>query len=90
MTDLKEIADYISKDSIKYAKILVKGLKKRTIILKTNPLSGQKIDFFNDDTIRQLTEGSYIIVYKIINDKRIDILTVHHSARDLGKRKLDP
>jgi toxin ParE1/3/4 len=89
LIDLKEIAHYISKDSVKYAKIQVKRLKNRTSILKNNPLTGQILDFFNDDNIRQLTEGSYLMIYKIINESRIDILTVHHAARNLGKRKLD-
>ncbi len=39
VSDLKEIADYISKDSIKYAKIQVKRLKKRTIILREPEMS---------------------------------------------------
>ncbi|MBW3466263.1 type II toxin-antitoxin system RelE/ParE family toxin [Arthrospiribacter ruber] len=77
-----------SKDSVKYARFQVKRLKTRNDILKTNPFSGQTTDFFNDKTIRQLTEGSYIIIYKIINESRIDILTVHHTARNLNKRNL--
>jgi len=38
--------------------------------------------------IRELIEGNYRIIYLIINDERIDILTVHHSARDLTRRKI--
>ncbi len=39
--DLKTIYDYISRDSIKYAKIQVIRLKTRTKILKTLPFSGK-------------------------------------------------
>lgn len=88
--DLKEIFDYIGKDSKKYAKIQVQKIKQKTQVLKENPFSGQKIDFFNQSEIRQLAIGSYIIIYKIIDIARVDILSIHHSARDLNKRKLLP
>lgn len=88
--DLKEISEHIGKDSKKYAKIQVQKIKQRTQVLKENPSIGQKIDFFNQSEIRQLTIGSYIIIYKIIDISRVDILSIHHSARDLNKRKLLP
>jgi len=31
--------------------------------------------------LRELIRGSYRIVYRIVDKDRIDILTVHHSAR---------
>jgi len=36
-----------------------------------------------DESIRELILGSYRIIYKIVSQERIDILTVHHSARML-------
>ena len=87
--DLKEIANFISRDSKKYAEIQIQRIKQRTQILKENPFSGQILDFFNQSEIRQLIVGSYIIIYKIKSDKRVDILTVHHSSRDLSRRKLN-
>ena len=71
--DLKEIAKYISRDSLSYAKIQIKRIKHRTNILKQNPFSGQKMDFFNNPEIRQLVTGNYIIIYKIKSETRIDI-----------------
>ncbi|MGY6743828.1 MAG: type II toxin-antitoxin system RelE/ParE family toxin [Cecembia sp.] len=88
VTDLKEIAEYIKKDSVTYARLQVNRLRSKPTILKTNPYSGQKLDFLNDENIRMLTEGSYLIIYKIIDINRIDILTVHHAARDLSRRNL--
>ena len=43
---------------------------------------------YNDENYRELIEGNYRIVYKIVNKYLIDILTVHHAARDLSKRDL--
>ena len=89
VSDLKEIAIYISRDSKKYAKIQVQRIKKRTLILKSNPYSGQILTLLNQADIRQLVIGSYIIIYKILGDTTIDILTVHHSSRELESRKLE-
>lgn len=86
--DLKNIFDYISKDSIKYAKIQVIRIKTRTKILKTLPFSGKMVPEYNDERFRELIEGNYRIIYKIVDDSIVDILTVHHSARDLSKRKI--
>ncbi len=87
--DLKGIYDYISRDSIKYAKIQVIRLRNRTNILKIYPLSGKLIPEYNDLRYRELEEGSYRIIYKIVNKNQIDILTIHHSKRNLFLRKIE-
>ena len=80
--DLKDIVEYISKDSKRYAKLQVTRLKTRTRILKTQTRSGKIVSEINRENIRELIEGSYRIIYKIVEDNQIDILTIHHSARD--------
>ncbi|MDD4245566.1 MAG: type II toxin-antitoxin system RelE/ParE family toxin [Dysgonamonadaceae bacterium] len=87
--DLKNIAEYISKDSKLYAKLQITRLKTRTRILKTQPRSGKIVPEINIDNIRELTEGSCRIIYKIVENNQIDILTIHHSARDLTRRKTE-
>ncbi|RLD37463.1 MAG: type II toxin-antitoxin system RelE/ParE family toxin [Bacteroidetes bacterium] len=87
--DLKDIAEYISKDSKRYAKLQVTRLKTRTRILKTQTRSGKIVPEINQENIRELIEGSYRIIYKIVEDNQIDILTIHHSARDLTRRKIE-
>jgi addiction module RelE/StbE family toxin len=86
--DLKAIAEYISRDSKRYAKLQVIRLKDQTRILKTQVRSGKIVPEINKENIRELIEGSYRIIYKIVKDNRIDILTIHHSARDLTRRKI--
>ena len=88
VSDLKEIAEYIKKDSVNYTRLQVNRLKSKPTILKTNPYSDQKLDFLNDENTRLLTEGSYLIIYKIIDKSSIYILTVHHAARDLIRRNI--
>lgn len=87
--DLKNIAEQISKDSKLYAKLQITRLKTRTRILKTQTRSGKIVPEINIDNIRELTEGSYRIIYKIVENNKTDILTIHHSARDLTRRKTE-
>ena len=86
--DLLYIFEYISIDSKKYAKRQIVRIKARSQILKTNPRVGKLVLELTENDFRELIEGNYRIIYKILNDKHVDILTVHHSARDLRRRKI--
>ena len=79
--NLADIGEYIGKDNIKYAKIVVKNLFASTNILKRHPRIGRMVPEFNNPNIRELIRGSYRIVYKLVDTKHIDIITVHHAAR---------
>ena len=86
--DLKSIAEYIAKDSKKYARFQILRIRQRTKILNSQIYSGKIVPEMDIQNIRELIEGNYRIIYLIINEERIDILTIHHSARDLTKRKI--
>jgi len=86
--DLKDISDYISKDSTKYAKLQIIRIKHRTQIVKQQIRVGKPVPEFQNEKIRELLEGRYRIIYKIISEEQVDILTVHHSSRDLSKRRI--
>jgi addiction module RelE/StbE family toxin len=81
LQDLNDIGEYISKDSIKYAEITVNELFDSVDILENHPRAGVMVPEFNVDYLRQINRGNYRVVYQIINEFRIDILTVHNSAR---------
>jgi len=87
-SDLKQIADYISLNSKRYAKLQVLRIKSKTHILRTHILIGKVVREIENENIRELIEGRYRIIYKVISKTQIDILTVHHTARDLTKRKI--
>ncbi len=63
-------------------------LNNRTKILKTQIRSGKIVSEINRENIRELIEGNYRIIYKIVKNNQVDILTIHHSARDLTRRKI--
>ena len=79
--DLKNIFDYIARDSKKYAYHQTKKLQEKTKILKDNPNLGRKVPELDKDDIRELIEGNYRIIYKILSKDQIDIISVFHSAR---------
>ncbi|QLE01453.1 type II toxin-antitoxin system RelE/ParE family toxin [Galbibacter sp. BG1] len=86
--DIKNIASYIAKDSKRYAKLQVDRLIERVKILSIQPYSGKIVPEIDKENIRELIEGNYRIIYKVVTKNRIDILTVHHTARDLYNRKI--
>jgi toxin ParE1/3/4 len=86
--DLKSIYDFISKGSKKYAQLELIKIKARTSVLKTTPLIGKEVIEKGNSSVRELVEGNYRIIYKIIDNEKIDILTIHHSARDLTRREI--
>lgn len=87
VSDLKSIAEYISKDSKFYAKREVLKIRNATSILKTFPLSGKIITEITKSDFREIIQSNYRIIYKIVSTQRIDIITIHHASRSLPKRK---
>ena len=81
LENLIAIGDYIEKDSYFYAQRVVNALFNSVDILEQHPLAGRIVPEFNNRNIRELMRGNYRIVYKLVSEKDIDIITVHHSAR---------
>ena len=86
--DLKEIFVYISKDSRRYAENQVKRIKARTSILKTRPQTGRIVPELEIKEIRELIEGNYRIIYRVLDNELVEILTIHHSSRDFESREI--
>jgi toxin ParE1/3/4 len=88
ISDLKTIKEYIAKHSYKYTKLQVIKLRLRPRILQEHIYAGHIVDEMEDKKYRELIEDNYRVIYKIVNSPRIDILTIHHTARDLSKKNL--
>ena len=84
--DLKDIYQFIALDSKRYARFQVEKIQKRTIILKEGTIIGKKVFEINDENVRELFEGDFRIIYRIISKYEIHILLIHHGARDLSRR----
>ena len=79
--DLENIYEYISKDSVKYARIQIIRIRDRVKILKSHPEAGRVVPETAEASIREIISGSFRIIYRIKEDKLIEIITIHHSAR---------
>ena len=88
INDLVNIADFIARDSVRYAKITVGRIRVAARQLKIYPLSGRKVPESDIESIREIILGNYRIIYSIISKDKIDILTVHHSAKRLDIEEL--
>ena len=80
--DINNIAEFISKNSFRYAQIQVEKFFQTTSILENNPLIGRQVPETLDKSIRELIIGTYRIIYKV-KTLKILILTVHHSSRSM-------
>ena len=81
LNDIDNIAEFIAKDSVKYAKIQVSRFFDATEILKLQPRSGRIVPEIGDNKIRELIIGNFRIIYRLVTNKQVDGLTVHHSRR---------
>ena len=87
--DLRNIAEFMEKDSVKYASLTIQRLLSVTNLLVENPRIGRKVpETGHKDKIREIIQGNYRIIYQIANDDLINILTVHHSSRKLTKTRV--
>ena len=84
LDDLQSIHDYIAQDSHYYATRFVDKLISRVDILEKHPKAGKPVPEFENDLIRELIEGNYRIIYKIISLDEVGIVRIHHSARLLA------
>ena len=84
--DIQSIRQFIAQDSPHYAELVTQRLIASVERLPALPQSGRTVPEINDPTVREVIQGSYRIVYRLIHNE-IHILTVHHAARLL---RLEP
>ncbi|TVR86324.1 MAG: type II toxin-antitoxin system RelE/ParE family toxin [Saprospirales bacterium] len=75
--------NYVAKDSPKYADRLMDKIIARVDVLEQHPKIGRKVPEFDNELIREVTEGNYRIIYRIESEDqvRVGIARVHHAAR---------
>jgi len=84
LEDIDNIAKYIANDSVKYAKIQVQRFFDVENVLQKFPKYGRIVPEIGDENIREIIQGNYRIIYRVVTAKLIDILTVHHCSRLLS------
>ncbi|MFA0960912.1 type II toxin-antitoxin system RelE/ParE family toxin [Roseivirga sp. BDSF3-8] len=57
--DLKDIFDYISRDSKRYAQRQVDRIFQKTQIIETQIRAGKIVEEINNPAVREIIEGNY-------------------------------
>jgi len=82
---LQQVYDHIAADQPDNALQYIDKITRRVDLLATQPRSGKVVTKYQRDDIREIYEGRYRIIYRILPEQ-IDILTVRHSARLLPEK----
>lgn len=88
LNDIDDIASYIGIDSVHYAALEVKKIYQKAETLELHPAIGRIVPELNIKSIREVIEGNYRIIYRIVNKDVVHILTVHHSRKQLRPANL--
>jgi len=84
LADLKEIYQFIARDSPRYAQITVEKITRTAARLRTFPRLGEVLAEFPARQYRQLVVGAYRLIYREDAEHgRIFIMGVIHASRNL-------
>lgn len=76
---LRGIHAYIAQSSEQYATRIVDRITSRTKQFAQFPHSGRVVPEFEDDSIREIIEAPYRIIYQIRSDRIVVAAVVHSS-----------
>jgi plasmid stabilization system protein ParE len=80
--DLRNIHDFIARDSKFYAKKTTQEIIEKTDILETHPFIGRVVPEVDDENIREISHLSYRIIYQLADDQ-LFILAIVHKRQNL-------
>ena len=86
--DLKQIYDYIARDSKFYAQKISQEIVEKSEKLNSFPEVGRIVPEIGDPNIRELIIYSYRLIYEVFPNK-IEILALIHGKRDLTQKFLN-
>lgn len=81
--DLELIGEYISRDSMYYARSVIQEILATARGLSEGPFVGRIVPEMNDDSLREKFIYSYRLIYRIEKARILVIAVIH------GKRLLD-
>ena len=84
LADVRAAEAYIARHSKHYAEGMVKRIFDRTELLSQFPHIGPVVPEYEDDSLRELYEDPYRIVYRVM-EEQVDIIAVVHSARRMPR-----
>ncbi len=89
LADIEAIAQYLSEYSPSYASRFVVEITKRAELLRSFPEMGRVLPEIDETEVRELIYQHYRMVYHIISEIHVDIITIKHSSRDIKRHLSD-
>jgi len=83
LVELDDIANYISKDSAKYAQILVKQIYEMVSHIKQYSKLGRIVPEYGNPKLREILYKTYRIIY-LIKKEHIEIISIMRGSRKLN------
>ena len=81
--DLREIREYIAKDSLLYAQKVSEEIVESSETLASSPRRGRIVPELEDDNVREIFLYSYRLIYEIV-EPDIYILALVHGKRNIS------
>lgn len=85
LADLDGVEAYIGRHSPRYARAMIGRIFRRSEQLASMPRCGPMVPEYEDEALREVFEDPFRIVYRIIDEERIDVIAVVHAARRLPR-----
>lgn len=82
LEDLRQIHQFIARDSTQYAGIMVRRIRTAVSRLDNFPQSGRVVPEFPDGPYREILVGQYRVVYRHLGNRDVVlVLAVIHGSR---------
>ncbi|HLW65072.1 MAG TPA: type II toxin-antitoxin system RelE/ParE family toxin [Gemmataceae bacterium] len=83
--EILSIRAYLSRTSPAYAQLVAEKIIRRTEQLADQPLVGAEVPEYGDETLREVFERPYRIMYRVAAD-RIQVVAIIHASRQLPEQ----
>ena len=84
LDDLDAVCLFIARDSPQYAGVFAQRAFQVVGRLSEFPNSGRIVPEIGREDIREVIVQSYRIIYRVLQNAEVEILTVHHGTRLFG------
>ena len=88
VAELLSIRDYLNGTSPAYAQLVAEKIIRRTEQLVDQPLIGAEVPEYEDETLREVFERPYRIMYRVA-EQRILVVAIIHASRQLPDQPPD-